>query len=257
MISDTAGPSALEPVVLTSRFISCSRKSSLRPHGSGESLQRLPVLEVAAEPHDLLGDVRAADELRDLLGDQRLVGQRVGAQLAHPLVQPRLQAGHPCSGGRATCVEQLAEQRAPRIEVGPQIAAFADAHRVELVERRADGLLDQRPTSGARRPRRRPRPFSRIASACGKRSRSPGVITPVDVAPLARPLERAAERVEERFVQLDVERRRPPLLHDDRRPRRGRAPTRLWTSARSRVSSGRERRRHAQLQIEEPVVDRP
>ena len=35
--SDTRRPSAFEPIVLTSRFISCSRKSSFRPHGSGPS----------------------------------------------------------------------------------------------------------------------------------------------------------------------------------------------------------------------------
>ena len=33
----TRSPSAFEPIVFTSRFISCSRKSSLRPHGSGAS----------------------------------------------------------------------------------------------------------------------------------------------------------------------------------------------------------------------------
>jgi hypothetical protein len=35
--SETAGPSAFDPTVFTSRFISWSRKSSLRPHGSGAS----------------------------------------------------------------------------------------------------------------------------------------------------------------------------------------------------------------------------
>src|SRR4029434_6025170 len=33
---DTRSPSAFDPIVFTSRFISCSRKSSLRPHGSGD-----------------------------------------------------------------------------------------------------------------------------------------------------------------------------------------------------------------------------
>ena len=48
--SDTRRPSAFEPIVLTSRFISCSRKSSLRPHGSVASVQRLQCARCAAEP---------------------------------------------------------------------------------------------------------------------------------------------------------------------------------------------------------------
>src|SRR5437660_364928 len=39
--SDTRRPSAFDPIVFTSRFISCSRKSSLRPHGSGLSASAL------------------------------------------------------------------------------------------------------------------------------------------------------------------------------------------------------------------------
>ena len=92
MTSETAGPSAFDPAVLTSRFISCSRKSSLRPQGSGDSREGLPMVEMAPEAHDLLGDVRPADELGDLLGDERLIGERLGAQLADPLEQPGLQA---------------------------------------------------------------------------------------------------------------------------------------------------------------------
>ena len=59
-----------------------------------------------------------------------------------------------------------------------------------------------------------------------------------DVAPLARALDRAAERVEERLVQLDVERRRRAAAARRRRPRPGRGPRASAPAPRSRVSSG-------------------
>ena len=81
--------------------------------GLGRLAECLPVVEVAAKPHDFFRDVRPADELRNLLRDERLVGQRVGAELADPLQQPGLETDDALVGRRRDLCEELAEPHAP------------------------------------------------------------------------------------------------------------------------------------------------
>ena len=98
--SETCRPSAFEPMVLISRFISCSRKSSLRPHGSGAGGQRVPVREVPAKARHLFGDVRALRDAHDLLRDRVRIAGRDDQQLLHPLREPRLQVAPALVGRR-------------------------------------------------------------------------------------------------------------------------------------------------------------
>ena len=199
--------------MLTSRFISWSRKSSFRPHGSAESdsarqCSRWPRNRTTSS---VMSD--RPDELRDLLRDERLVGERVRPQLSHPLLQPRAKTPRsrfPTRRARARTGPRAAPpaRRDPRGGTPPPACASRRARRA----RRRPPPRRDRPT--ARRPRRHP-PASpgspapaetaadRRASSCRRR------------APLARPVERAAQRVEKRLVQLDFQRRHAPLLHAD------------------------------------------
>ena len=120
----------------------------------------------------------------------------------------------PSSAPPGDAIEQLAERRAAAVEIRPKIAAFADAHRVELVERGGHGVFDARrePFVGgirlfaALRDRERLRKPQQVAR--GHRARY------VPAFPGA--VERGAERVEEGLVQLHFERRDPPLGDGDR-----------------------------------------
>ena len=97
--------------------------------------------ERAADPHDLLRDAAWSTSAR------RGVSSRTRS------AQPRLEVAASRGRGRGEPLDQRRERVAPRVEVGPQVLALADAHRVECVERRADGRLDAvapaPPASGA------------------------------------------------------------------------------------------------------------
>src|SRR6185503_11999258 len=95
-------------------------------------------------------------------------------------------------------------------EISPQITAFANAHGVELVERRADRFFDSRrdlfgihlTVVGAFSNRQGLRKAQQVSG----RHRTG------DVAPLAGAIDGTAERLEKRLVQLDLERWNPALL---------------------------------------------
>ncbi len=211
------------------------------------------MFEVPAEAHDLLGDVRSPDEPRDFLRDRSFVGEGVGAQLFDPLGQPCLQTGQPVFGRRGDPIEQLPQPNAPAVEIRPQVRPFPAAHRVEIVERRRNHLLG--PLDDRRVLRRR----LVAAFADGERLRKPEQIGGTDragrVAAIARAIERRLQALEERLVQLDLDRRRLALLdrHVDLDP-----PARdaaLDHAADLRLGR-RQRLWHAQLDVEKPVIDR-
>ena len=78
-----------EPMVFTSRCISWTRKSSLRPAGSPPPKQRPHLRQVAAQPRQLLGDIGAIGEQRDLLREPRRVERDAARELRDPLREPR------------------------------------------------------------------------------------------------------------------------------------------------------------------------
>ena len=106
-LADTPVPSAFDATVLTSRFISCSRKSSLRPHGSSDDDERLPVREMGAEPRDLLADVGPSRHAHDLLRDHRLIDRQLQARLPEALEQAGLEAGPPLARAEPDPLDQL------------------------------------------------------------------------------------------------------------------------------------------------------
>ena len=166
MSSDTRRPSAFDPIVFTSRFISCSRKSSLRPHGSALSASVDPVRHVRAEPRDLLADVGACSRRARFPARRR--SRRPAARsrssrtrsrsrcfdrrrvLRRPRQRPARRGGH---------------QRPALVEIGAQMIAFA---RRACVSRSASAssigrARALRPAPPA--PLRRLRPAARGSSA--------------------------------------------------------------------------------------------
>src|SRR6266545_2967281 len=103
MIAAISALCDFEPMVFTSRCISWTRKSSLRPAGSAPSSSarawarwlrrrvtsseppRPGAGEVAPQAGDLLGDVRPIREQRDLLRQARGVEGNPARQLLDPL----------------------------------------------------------------------------------------------------------------------------------------------------------------------------
>ena len=169
--------------MLTSRFISWSRKSSFRPHGSGPS-QGFPVREVGAEPGDLLADVGAGGRAHDLLGDCRRSTGRSRRQLPHAFAQPRLElhpapsAARPCRSTRAAS----ATRRASDPPAGARPRARIVSSSAIAASTAPSTSRPARPmTAGASADR------SRTTSACGSRSRSPGVSGPATSLPARAP----------------------------------------------------------------------
>ena len=90
--------------------------------------------------------------------------------------------------------------------------------------------------------------------ACGSRSRSPGVRSPLHQPALARDVDGRRHRARELLLQLDVRRGRLPQLQ---RQRQLDAPARqplLQQRAQPRLEVG-QRRRQPELQVEKPVID--
>ena len=109
-------PSAFEPMVLTSRFISWSRKSSLRPQGSRRVDSAAQCARWAAEADHLLADVgRAANRTISCATTACVDRQLRRASSATPLAQPRL-AARRCPRGRrrSQLLDDVAEQSAGR-----------------------------------------------------------------------------------------------------------------------------------------------
>ncbi len=211
MISDTVDPFRLRSRRVDLAVHLLEQEVQLAAAGLGAVGERLPVLQVPAEPDHLLGDVGPAHEPGDLLREERLVHEGVGAQLADTLVQPGLQACDAAMSGRGRLGEQLRQEQPARVQVGAQVPSFRSAHRIELVERFVEGGFHQRPELrqvGVRLG---------DALADGERLGKPQQVArrhrTRHVALLPRAFDRTAERGEELLVQLDVERRRPALLH--------------------------------------------
>ena len=205
MTSDTRRPFRLRSERVDLAIHLLEQEVELPAARLGRLRQRAPVLEMAAEPDDFFGDVRAARELRDLLRDGAFVGQRVGPQLLDALRQARLQRRHPVLRRRGGALEQVAEQRAARVEIRAQVPAFASRirSRSSSAAARAASTRGQA-LVGVPPPWRDARESTAPAGSAADRRAS----SARDVAPLARALERAAEGVDERLVDLDVERRR-------------------------------------------------
>ena len=177
-------------MVLTSRFISCSRKSSLRPQGSGLSAS---VSQWARCPRRRVTSSDTSDRAghaHHLLRHERLVGRRLQAQLAHALEQPGFHAGAPLLGGGAEALGQIAEPLTRRLQVGragdrPRAIASRPSRAAPATAR----PRPRRPTSAAASASSSTL-RSRTTRACGIRSRSPGLSGP-DTRPVARAASRA------------------------------------------------------------------
>ena len=254
MIGDTCSPSDFDPMVFTSRFISCSRKSSFRPHGSAPAGEVVPVYEVGAEPDELLADVRAGHEAHHFLRHRRRIEGQAAAEIADPLVQPRPQDALPLRRGVGDALDGRGQRRRAGRR-GRRAAARlpgAASRRAPRARRRAPSR--RRASAGPLRPRAtRPAPRAPPApagSAADRRAASAPLTTP---SSRARSIA-AATRPRERLVELDDRRRHAPRLHADgdfdaaaRQP--------LLDLRAQRVLGGGERRRHAQLHVEEAMVD--
>ena len=155
MSSETRRPSAFEPIVFTSRFISCSRKSSLRPHGSGAVGQRDPVREVAAEPRDLLADVRPR---------RRTSTISCATGVSSACSSARSSRTRSCSRARIAATPRRPPPRRARrdrrrsarraVEIGAQVIAFARRASCRDRSSAASTAASTRAASCARRLRR-------------------------------------------------------------------------------------------------------
>ena len=184
-------------MVLISRFISCSRKSSLRPHGSGAVTERVPVHEMRPEARDLLADVRSAPRCarspapasRDRPARRRRARARARGASLRASVRPSAAAS-------ARPSISVCEERTARREVGPQLRPFVRPHAIQVGQRLVHGILHRVEQSTPEAAPRSPRP-SRIESAWGSRRRSPGVSRP-SMSPCSRAWARAALQRAER-----------------------------------------------------------
>ena len=184
-------PSAFEPIVFTSRFISCSRKSSLRPHGSGAVARATSTARRGrgtATTSSLMSE-RAANRTISCATARR-VGRQVGREVADALGEPRLARGASPRGRHpATRFDQVGDTPAlRRVEIGAQLVAFVAAHRVEV--RRAPRST----ASHDRRLERRPSPASSSSAACSRtveRLREPQQVARRAARPATRPASRA------------------------------------------------------------------
>ena len=73
----------------------------------------------------------------------RLVGERVGAKLAHAFPQPGPQRAEAVRGGTRPA-RTGPKQLAPRVELGAQIRSLARPHLVEILEGRGHRLFHAR-----------------------------------------------------------------------------------------------------------------
>ena len=224
--------------MLTSRFISWSRKSSLRPHGSGAVGQRAPVREVAAQADDLLVDVRPRDEPHDLLGQRRRIARQVGRQCREPLAQPRLELRAarraPAARARPRAPPSVAS-RASRSAA--QKPALGLAHRDERVERVAERRASTQRGAASRRDRaRRRRPSDRISSDLRKAQQVGRRQRAGHQPARARAVERRGHALEQRLVEHDLARRRRGALDATATLRRGRARAAAAPALRTRPS---------------------
>ncbi len=221
--SETFKPSAFEPIVLTSRFISCSRKSSFLPTGSATVGERYPVQNVSAEPRHLLADVRPRRHPHDLLRNRRLVGLQLGPQFPDAVGDPLLHRSAPWSAAVSDALDQVRDAIPPHVEIGPHVIAFARAHRIEidqcLIDRRA-GLGRNHCCVDSSSIR------LTLADRDGLRQAQqvPGRQLAGDQPPRARLLERSLKRAAEVFVELDFDARASTAAAARHSTRRGRSP---------------------------------
>ena len=255
--SETRRPSAFEPMVLISRFISCSRKSSLRPHGSSLSASASQCARCARNrvTSSLMSDRAAARTIScaiiawstgsssaDLARSARAAAPRPPRAPRRPPPRSRSISSReqlPArrrgrrAGGRLRAPASRRDRRAPaRPPPRRSTPSCASSAGIGLDRPLADGDRLRQPQQIARR----------------QRARRPG---------RARaPLERRGQRVGEVLVQLDRRRRRRAQLHRDRQLHAAARQPLLQQRADARLEVG-QRLRHAQLHVEEPVVDRP
>ncbi len=147
--------------------------------------------------------------------------------------------------------EEIGEQLSTGVEIRAQKLPFPGTHRVQALDRGADRLFDARHHGVL--DRRFFGPFTH-GHGLRKSQQVAGGHRPFDLAAVAGPLKRGAERFEQRFVEVHLERRRAPLLH-----RHGHldAPARyplLDDGANASVEAG-ECRRRPDLQVEETMID--
>jgi hypothetical protein len=197
-ISVAPGASTFDPIVLISRFISCTRKSSLRPHGSGAA-RAAPVLEMTAHPHDFLVDVGPRHEADDLLRDA--AGSPCRSAAESPAARAAALELLLAVARSRSSVHDAADGVEPAVEVRCDESAFGLAHDHERVQRLADDELDEEATPLGRRGGRRA--FARISMSCGIRSTSDAVSAPVTRPRRARRRSRR-HALEQRFVEHDV-----------------------------------------------------
>ena len=131
----------LLPIVLSSRPISWTRKSSRRPTAPGAGDQRPRLVEVAREPDQLLGDVGAIGEQRDLLREAgRIERPRVLAveQAPHALVEPPGQLVRHGGGEVAIWTRSAVSSSSRAVSSAASASPSAVAHPLELGERRVE-----------------------------------------------------------------------------------------------------------------------
>ena len=85
------------------------------------------------------------------LRDGCFIGLQLGAQLADPIGDPLFHRGAALVGRGRNPFDELRNQRAPAVEIGPQLVAFARSHRVEVDQRLLDGRPRLRDDGGLRR----------------------------------------------------------------------------------------------------------
>ena len=145
-VSAMALSAHLEPVVFISRFISCTRKIELPPHG-GTAIEHQPKLRyMASKTHRLLIDRHAVGVNGRLLQDAPLVNACLAKGLLHFGKKPLAVLLHRL--GRA-----LLHRRNHRLDgvqlspdVGGELVPFPGAHFVKMRQRlakhRTDGICD-------------------------------------------------------------------------------------------------------------------
>ena len=244
-------------MVLISRFISWSRKSSLRPHGSARDHQLAPVRRGGARNRTISSSMseRAtkritscataeASSVTRAAAPATARASRARARLC-PRRQPRDRRSRRAPASRAAARESGCEQ-----------LAFAPAHRIERLQ-----SCHAEPCSTARHGRRLliaasgPPPRGHSAPAAGAADR-PACSAPVTTrAPGARrsPRRCRATNASSSSTTGVVPRR---SLHATASLRRRPRVTRCCTHRPQALLGGGERLRQPQLQIEKPVVDR-
>ena len=252
-----ASPSIFEPIVFSSRFISWTRKSSLRPHGSGPPAS---ICQWSKWPRSRTSSSSTSDRATNRTTSCASARGSACASSDRPASRSRRRA--------STLALAVVAQPLELVDVAPAASPAAPSRSVSRnrpsvsristsasIASSSDRLEQRREIAAAASSARDRAPRCRISSTCGMRTTSDAVSAPV-TRPRARAASSAAAiAIEQRFVQRHLRHGLGRRLDADRHLDAAARQPLLQPRAHARLGVA-ERRRRLDEQVEEAVVHR-